>query len=118
MFEVRDLEDPIEVGGETTYEIRVVNQGSKAATNVQVAISLPQEGIEAISASGETAHKVNAGGVVFEPLAQLGPKTDTVYRVQVRGRQPGDQRIQVQVNSAEFSQPIRREESTQVFGDN
>ena len=31
MFEVRDLEDPIEVGGETGYEIRVVNQGTKAA---------------------------------------------------------------------------------------
>ena len=41
MFEVRDLEDPIEVGGETGYEIRVVNQGTKAATNVQVAVELP-----------------------------------------------------------------------------
>jgi uncharacterized repeat protein (TIGR01451 family) len=118
MFEVRDLEDPIEVGGETTYEIRVVNQGSKAATNVQVAVALPPEGIEAVSASGETGHQVNAGGIVFEPLAQLAPKTDTVYRVQVRGKQPGDQRIQVQVNSDEFTQPIRREESTRVFGDN
>jgi uncharacterized repeat protein (TIGR01451 family) len=117
MFEVRDLEDPIEVGGETTYEIRVVNQGSKAATNVQVAVALPPEGIEAVSASGETGHQVNAGGIVFEPLAQLAPKSDTVYRVQVRGKQPGDQRIQVQVNSDEFTQPIRREESTRVFGD-
>ncbi len=35
MFEVRDAEDPIEVGGETNYEIRVFNQGSKAASNVQ-----------------------------------------------------------------------------------
>ncbi len=33
MFEVKDLEDPIEVGGETGYEVRVVNQGTKAATN-------------------------------------------------------------------------------------
>ena len=70
MFEVRDLEDPIEVGGETTYEIRVLNQGSKAATNVQVLVTLPP-GIEALSASGETSHTVQGGGVVFEPLAQL-----------------------------------------------
>ena len=40
MFEVRDSEDPIEVGGETSYEIRVVNQGTKAATNVQVVVDL------------------------------------------------------------------------------
>ena len=116
MFEVRDVEDPIEVGGETTYEIRVVNQGSKAATNVQVLVTLPA-GIEAISASGETRHTVQAGGVVFEPLAQLAPKTDTMYRVQVKGVQPGDQRVTVQVNTDDISQPIRREESTRVFGD-
>ncbi len=71
MFEVRDTQDPIEVGGETTYEIRVVNQGSKAATNVQVVVNLPP-GIQAISASGETQHKVQAGGVVFEPLRAVG----------------------------------------------
>ena len=55
--------------------------------------------------------------MVFEPLAQLAPKTDTVYRVQVKGVQPGDQRVTVQVNTDDISQPIRREESTRVFGD-
>ncbi len=116
MFEVLDAEDPIEVGGETSYVIRVVNQGSKAATNVQVVVSLPP-GIAAISATGETRHTVQAGGVVFEPLAQLAPKTDTVFRVQAKGVQPGDQRVTVQVNTDDISQPIRREESTRVFGD-
>lgn len=116
MFEVRDVEDPIEVGGETTYEIRVVNQGSKTSTNVQVIINLPP-GIQAISASGESAHEVRADSVVFEPLPQLAPKTDTVYRVQVKGVQPGDQRIAVTLTTDEMSKPIRREESTRVFGD-
>ena len=116
MFEVRDVEDPIEVGGETDYEIRVVNQGSKAATNVQVLVTLPP-GLEVLSASGETRHTVQGGGVVFEPLAQLAPKTDTLYRVQVKGVQPGDQRVTVQVSTNDISQPIRREESTRVFGD-
>jgi uncharacterized repeat protein (TIGR01451 family) len=117
MFEVRDLEDPIEVGGETTYEIRVFNQGSKAATNVKVSVKLPMGGLEVISASGETPHEVQANGVVFEPIAQLAPKTDSIFRIQIRGSQPGDQRIEVKVNSDEFSQPITREESTRVFGD-
>src|SRR5262249_15154784 len=35
-FEVVDLDDPVEVGAETTYEIRVVNQGSAPALNVQI----------------------------------------------------------------------------------
>jgi uncharacterized repeat protein (TIGR01451 family) len=115
MFEVRDAEDPIEVGGETTYEIRVMNQGTKAATNVQVVVNLPT-GIEAISASGESPHTVRADGILFEPLPQLAPKTDSVFRIHVKGVQPGDQRTVVQVRTDDMKD-IRREESTQVFGD-
>jgi uncharacterized repeat protein (TIGR01451 family) len=116
MFEVKDLEDPIEVGGETGYEIRVVNQGTKAATNVQVAVNLPA-GMKMVSAEGETGHSDQAGAIVFEPLAQLAPKSDTVYRVRTQGTAAGDQRITVQVNTDDLAQPIRREESTLVFGD-
>ena len=116
MFEVRDLEDPIEVGGETGYEIRVVNQGTKAATNVQVVVDLPP-GLKVVSAEGEAQHKVQDGRLVFEPIQQLAPKADTVYR-DSRSRpasrrsashRPGQHRRP--------EQPIRREESTRVFGD-
>jgi uncharacterized repeat protein (TIGR01451 family) len=116
MFEVRDIEDPIEVGGETGYEIRVVNQGTKAATNVQVAVHLPP-GMQIVSAEGETQHGTRGGALTFEPLPQLLPKADTLYRVRVQGLQAGDQRITVEVNTDDFAQPIRREESTRVFGD-
>lgn len=116
MFEVTDVEDPIEVGRETTYEIRVVNQGSKAATNVQVAASIPP-GMKVVSANGETRHVVESGGVLFEPLAQLAPKAESIYRVQVQGVRPGDQRVTVEVNTDDMSQPVRKEESTRVFGD-
>ncbi len=116
MFEVRDLEDPIEVGGETGYEIRIVNQGTKAAGNVQISVDLPP-GLKVISAEGESAHKIQDGRLVFEPIQQLAPKADTVYRIRAQGLQPGDQRITVQVNTDDLEQPIRREESTRVFGD-
>jgi uncharacterized repeat protein (TIGR01451 family) len=116
MFEVRDLEDPIEVGGETGYEVRVVNQGTKAATNVQVGIKLPA-GMQLVSAEGETQHKEMQGAIVFEPLEQLAAKADTVYRVRVQGNAAGDQRVMVEVNTDDLAQPIRREESTTVFGD-
>jgi uncharacterized repeat protein (TIGR01451 family) len=116
MFEVKDLEDPIEVGGETGYEIRVVNQGTKAATNVQVAVNLPP-GMQLVSAEGETQHSEQRGAIVFEPLGQLAAKADTVYRIRVQGTTAGDQRVTVQVNTDDLAQPIRREESTLVYGD-
>jgi uncharacterized repeat protein (TIGR01451 family) len=116
MFEVRDLEDPIEMGRETTYEIRVVNQGTKAATNVQIGVALPQ-GMQFISAEGETRHSAQTNSVIFAPIKELAPKSDTVYRLKVQCRAPGDQRVTVEVKTDDLDQPIRREESTRVFGD-
>ncbi len=115
-FDVHTLQDPIEVGGETGYEIRVVNQGTKAATNVQITAELPA-GLKLISAEGETQHKMDQGRLVFEPIQQLAPKADTVYRIRAQGLQPGDQRVVVEVKTDDLQQPIHREESTRVFGD-
>jgi uncharacterized repeat protein (TIGR01451 family) len=115
-FEVRSLQDPVEVGGEAGYEIRVVNQGTKAASNVQVTAELPP-GFKLTSAEGETQHKVDQNRLVFEPLQQLAPKADTVYRIRAQAMQPGDQRLVVEVKTDDLSNPIRREENTRVFGD-
>jgi uncharacterized repeat protein (TIGR01451 family) len=116
MFEVRDLEDPIEIGGETGYEIRVVNQGTKAATNVRVAVTLPS-GMQLVSAEAETQYASEGGVLAFEPLPQLAPKSESVFRIRAQGVRAGDQRATVEVQTDDLSQPIRREESTRVFGD-
>ena len=116
MFEVVDLESPVEIGGETTYEIRVVNQGSKSAANVQVGAIMPQ-GMRAISGQGETRHAIQGERVVFAPLAQLAPKAESVFRIQAQGLRAGDQRVRVQVVSDEVRQPITKEVSTRVYAD-
>lgn len=116
MFEVVDVDDPIEVGGKTSYEIRVVNQGSKTATNLRVTAVL-SPGMTATNAAGPTQHQIGQGQVVFAPLARLAPKADTTFRVDVQGLQPGDQRFRVQVTTDEVQQPITKEESTRVYAD-
>lgn len=116
MFEVVDVEDPIEIGGETTYEIRVVNQGSKAASNVQITAIMPS-GLKALSGEGETRFSIQGERVVFAPLPQLAPKADVMFRIQAQGQRPGDQRIRVQLTTDEIQQPITKEESTRVYAD-
>ncbi len=116
MFEVVDLEGLIEIGGETTYEIRVSNQGSKAATNVQVVAIMPA-GIRPMSGQGETRHQIQGERVVFAPLPQLAPKSETTLRIQAQGIRPGDQRVRVQITSDDLQQPITKEVSTRVYAD-
>ena len=116
MFEVVDIEGLIEVGGETTYEIRVQNQGSKAASNVQVAAIMPA-GIRPLSGQGETRHTIQGERVLFAPLPQLAPKAETTFRIQVQGIRPGDQRVRIQITSDDLQQPITKEVSTRVYAD-
>jgi len=116
LFQVVDVEDPIELGGETVYEIRVVNQGSKAATQVFVVATLPP-GMQAVAAEGPVSYRIDRNRVIFEGLPRLAPKADTTYRVRVQGLQPGDLRLSVQLQTAEMDTPVTKEESTRVYSD-
>jgi uncharacterized repeat protein (TIGR01451 family) len=116
MLEVVDLEDPIEVGGELTYEVRVVNQGSCPCTNIQITATVP-DGLQARDGTGPTAYRFQGAQVVFEPLAKLATKADVVYRMKVRGLQPGDYRFKVQMTCDQLRQPVYKEESSRVYKD-
>jgi len=116
MLEVVDVVDPIEVGGETTYEIRVLNQGSKAATSLQLAVQLPPQ-LQPLAAEGPARHTVAGNAVRFEPLARLAPKADTTYRVRAKGLQPGDLRTRVQLITDDMQSPVTKETSTRVYAD-
>lgn len=113
---VKDLDEVIEVGSETTYEIRVLNKGTKAASNVRVA-ALMSPGMAAIHGEGPTRAAGDATQIAFEPLARLNPQEEVIYKVQAQGRQPGDQIVRVQISSDEWPAPVTREESTRVYQD-
>jgi hypothetical protein len=114
MFTVVDVADPIEVKGETTYEVRVVNQGSKAAAGVRLVVVLP-EGLTPLDAEGATRHAIEGSQVVFDSLEQLAPKADATYLVKVQAAAAGDQRVKVQLLTDEMRTPVTKEESTRVL---
>jgi uncharacterized repeat protein (TIGR01451 family) len=115
-FEVLDSEDPIEVDGVTEYVVRVGNQGTKPATGVRLVATLLGD-LEPVEAQGPGGHRFENLTVAFEPLAKLAPAEEAVFRVQARGRRAGDQRIQVQLTSADNAAPITKEEVTRVYDD-
>jgi uncharacterized repeat protein (TIGR01451 family) len=116
LFQVSETADPIEVGGETTYEVHVVNQGSKAAGNVRLSIALPPE-LKPVAAEGPTRHMLEGERVVFDGLAQLAPKADTTYRLRVKALKPGDLRTRIQLLTDDMQTPVTKEESTRVYAD-
>jgi hypothetical protein len=116
LLKVVDVDDPIEVGSETMYEIRIDNQGTKAAADVQVVVEIP-EGMEPLAATGPTTFQTKDRQIVFAPIPRVGPRADAVYRVTVRGAKPGDLRFRAWLKGGELSTPVLKEESTRVYGD-
>ncbi len=115
-YQVADSEDPVEVGGVTEYVIRVANEGTKAATGVQVAATLVGD-LEPVEASGPGGHRIENLTAIFEPIAKLGAGEEAVYRFRARGVRAGHQRIQVRLVSEDQPTPITKEETTSVYDD-
>lgn len=116
VFQVVDTADPIEVGGDVTYEVFVANQGSKEATNVQLTVALP-EGMKSLDADGPTKFNIAARQVTFQAIPQLAPKQETTFRVRVQCLAAGDHRCHVQLTSDDMKTPVTKEEGTRVYAD-
>ncbi|MBI2478359.1 MAG: hypothetical protein HYV60_06875, partial [Planctomycetia bacterium] len=115
-FTVQDVHDPIEVGSETVYEIRIVNNGNTVATNVQFAAEMPQP-LTPLKGEGPTKVTVEGQRIYMEPLARIAPRDEVTYRISARGIGAGDHVIAVQLASEESPTPVTKEESTKVYAD-
>src|SRR5262249_23722565 len=114
LFEVVDLEDPIEVGKETTYEIRIVNTGTMHCTNVKISAAM-SEGLVPGAITANVPHKIVGQTLMFEPIAKLPVKGDLIIRVKAKGMIAGDHRFKVQLSCDQLRQPVVKEESTSFF---
>ena len=115
-FEVADAADPIEVGGETIYEVRVINQGTKTSTNVRLAAAMPPA-LKPVEAGGATSAVITGQQVVFEALPRLAPKADALFQIRVQGIAKGNAQVRVQLASDEIPGGVTKEESTRVYAD-
>jgi uncharacterized repeat protein (TIGR01451 family) len=114
-LEVMARNDLLSVGGETVYEVRVVNTSELPATNLRLTASLPAE-LTILDAHGPTEPRLQSPQVLFAPLAQLGPHTDAVYHLYVRGRQAGQGRLRVEMTADQLGQPAVHEAVARVQG--
>jgi uncharacterized repeat protein (TIGR01451 family) len=116
MLEVVDTEDPIEVGAETSYEIRVTNTGSKTETNLKLVCTIPDE-MQFKTAQGPARYHEQGKDIVFDELPKLAPRADAIYRITVKGITPGDVRFKAQITSTNLTKPVLEMESTRIYED-
>lgn len=112
LLEKADNPDPIQVGENTTYTVKVTNQGTADDTAVKVVVEFPAE-IDPVSASNGGV--VNGKTVTFPAYPRLAPKQAFEYSIVARGARAGDARVKFIRTSDGIPAPTTAEESTRVY---
>ncbi len=115
MIETRD---PVAVGRQAAYEVRVTNDGTAADTNVRVTVTLPVE-LTAVPAGtagpGGVGAQIDDNQVQFQPLAEIRPQEQVSFRIAARGVQAGPAKVTAEITSTGMAQPVVVEEETEVI---
>jgi uncharacterized repeat protein (TIGR01451 family) len=116
-LDLGDAEPALEVGRETTYEIRVRNQGASPTRDVLVQAVLPEE-MSLVGADGPAGPpQVRGRQLAFAPLASLEGQGQALYRIRVKALKPGDGRFTARLQCESLTRPLLSEVSTRVYGE-
>lgn len=112
LLEKADNPDPIQVGENTSYTVKVTNQGTADDTNVKVVVEFPAE-ITPVSASNGGV--VSGQKVTFPAFQRLAPRQAFEYTIVAKGAKVGDARVTFIRTSDGIPAPTSAEESTRVY---
>jgi uncharacterized repeat protein (TIGR01451 family) len=111
LLEVVDDPDPIQVGENTTYTIKVTNQGFADINNVKIVANFGEQVTPVSTAQGTISGKT----ANFPTVAKLAAKQVVTYTITVKGASVGDSRNKIILTCEELKTPVEEEESTTVY---
>ncbi|MBA4066267.1 MAG: hypothetical protein C0501_21635 [Isosphaera sp.] len=100
---------PVEVGKRVAYRVRVKNQGTVSARDVEVSAVVPPE-LRPVRAAGP------GGRVAFPVVEELRPGEARTFTVEADAVQAGDARFRAEVKAAHLARPLAEEQATRVTG--
>ena len=115
-MEVIDSDDPVEVGAETTFDVRVANTGSKDETDVKLVCAIPAQ-MKFKAARGPAKFEVVGNEVVFGLLPKLPAQTEVTYKITLTATTKGDARFKATLTAGGLTEPVVKQESTRVYSD-
>jgi uncharacterized repeat protein (TIGR01451 family) len=113
LVEKADNPDPVAVGSNTTYTVRVTNQGSADDQNVAISVVVDSELVPLSSDDPDAT--ISGQRVTFPVIATLAAKQVVNHHIQARGVTVGDAHTKFIVGSQMLTSPITSEESTTVY---
>jgi uncharacterized repeat protein (TIGR01451 family) len=107
----------VEVGKRVRYVIRVTNQGTVLAQNIDVTVTAPPE-LKPVRGSGTpTDARTDSNGLMtFPTIGELQPGQTFTLAVDVTATKTGDARLRVEVKAAHLKTSLKEEQSLRITG--
>ena len=115
-FDIDDVVDPIEIGSNTSYKLKIVNQGTKTATNIQLQVVFPA-GIQPTSVDGNVTNEIRGQQIAFSPITSMNPGDQIDITIHGKGISAGDHRVAVNLIADGREVNVSKQESTRVYSD-
>lgn len=114
IFEPRD---PVGMGEEIAYDIRVTNNTPVPDREVVVMATIPNETTPAAGSTGPTQFALNGRVLRFAPLAEIRPGETVTYQIRTTARQAIDAaQFRVEVTSTASPNAVVATETTRIVG--
>jgi uncharacterized repeat protein (TIGR01451 family) len=115
ILSVNDQKGPIATGEQVSYEVSVVNRGTRAARLVEVLFHF-SDGIEPIGADGHP-NEMGAGQVKFQPIPQIAPGQEIKLKIVAIANKAGAHRYRAQCLCQESELHEVAEGTTRFYGE-
>ena len=116
---VTGLRNPVAVGKEAVYEVRVRNGGTAAEKNLVLTAAVPTAmALVRLGTHGPATTEYDESKdhvLQFTPVKELAPGETLIYRITLLAKQKGRFRLAVDLSGGGLTQPIHGEEATDVF---
>jgi len=107
----------VEVGKRVSFQVRVKNQGTVSARNVEVNAFAPPElkAIRGAASPGADVASIDATGrVTFTIVEELRPGATITFTIDVDAVQAGDARFRAEVRAAHLTNALKEEQAARV----
>ena len=112
---VVDPRGPLPTGEDVSYELRIKNRGSKAATNVDVVMHFAN-GIEPVAAKG-MKNQISPGEVAFDAIPSIQPGQEMVLTVVAQAEQGGTHVFRAQLSCDDSESKEIAQGTTRFYGE-
>ncbi|MBN2578516.1 MAG: DUF11 domain-containing protein [Pirellulales bacterium] len=107
--------NPVNRGRELEYVIEAANDGTKAAREVGVQITLPPEMLFVpLGTTGPNKPQREGRTIRFAPLAEIPPGEKALYHLRAYPKASGTFKVVAEMSSPDLAQPLAADESTTV----